>query len=204
MTAKHRLRKSTAVKRKRARPKKQREESFDRSEELPDMDAELGLGKSYDVERKRSHYTRRGTYTPAVANERCWLVYITPSLTIIVALGRRRYSYHRCVDCGKKGLQDAEGKYCCAEHPDAETKETYRLRVLLRQGGIIIICGSLLSTRSRSQFWVFLQFSALEYDRRKGVAWGVSGMKWYMTVEKTQGPYTNYTIESMDPAGYFY
>ena len=29
-----------------------------------------------------------------------------------------------------------KGKNCCVEHPDAETKETYRLRVLLRQGGI--------------------------------------------------------------------
>ena len=50
----------------------------------------------------------------------------------IVALGRRRYSYHRCVECGKKGLQDAEEKYGCVEHPEAETKQTYRLRVLLQ------------------------------------------------------------------------
>ena len=47
-------------------------------------------------------------------------------------------------------------------------------------------------------------FIALDYDGRKIVAWGVSGMKCYMTIEKTQGIYTNYTIESMEPAGYFY
>ena len=47
-------------------------------------------------------------------------------------------------------------------------------------------------------------FSALDDDGRKRVGCGVSGMKCYMTVEKTQGTYTNYTIESMEPAGYFY
>ena len=47
------------------------------------------------------------------------------------------------------------------------------------------------------------KFSALNDDGRKGVAWGVSGMKCYMTVEKSQGTYTNYTIQSMEPAGYF-
>ena len=48
------------------------------------------------------------------------------------------------------------------------------------------------------------KFSALDDDGRKRVAWGVSGMNCYMTVEKTQGTYTNYTIESIEPAGYFY
>ena len=40
--------------------------------------------------------------------------------------------------------------------------------------------------------------SALDDDGRKRVAWGVSGMNCYMTVEKTQGTYINYTIESMN------
>ena len=48
------------------------------------------------------------------------------------------------------------------------------------------------------------KFSALDDDGRKRAAWGVSGLKYYMTVEKTQGTYTNYTIESMELAGYFY
>ena len=45
--------------------------------------------------------------------------------------------------------------------------------------------------------------SALDVDGRKRVALGVSGMNCYMTVEKTQGTYTNYTIESMERARYF-
>ena len=50
---------------------------------------------------------------------------------------------------------------------------------------------------------VSVKFSALDDDGRKRVAWGVSGMNCYMTVEKTQGTYTNYTIESMEGAIYF-
>ena len=50
------LGKSTAVKRKRGRPKKQTEASFGRSAEVPDMCAVHGLGKSSEsttVKRKR-------------------------------------------------------------------------------------------------------------------------------------------------------
>ena len=53
MTAEHGLGKSTAVKRKSGRPKKQTD--FGRSEELPDMRAEHGFGKSSEsttVKRK--------------------------------------------------------------------------------------------------------------------------------------------------------
>ena len=56
VTAEHSLGKSTAVKRKRGRPKKQTEASFVRSAELPDMYAVHGLGKSSEsitVKRKR-------------------------------------------------------------------------------------------------------------------------------------------------------
>ena len=56
MTAEHSLGKSTVVKRKRGRPKKQTEASFARSAELPDMCAVHGLGKSSEsitVKRKR-------------------------------------------------------------------------------------------------------------------------------------------------------
>ena len=48
------------------------------------------------------------------------------------------------------------------------------------------------------------KFSAFDDDGRKRVAGGVSGMKCYMTIEKTQGINTNYTVESMEPAGYFH
>ena len=53
VTAEHSLGKSTAVKRKRGRPKK--ETDYGRSEELPDMCAEHGFGKSSEsttVKRK--------------------------------------------------------------------------------------------------------------------------------------------------------
>ena len=48
------------------------------------------------------------------------------------------------------------------------------------------------------------KFSAFDDDGRKRVVGEVSGMKCYMTIEKTHGVYTNYTVESMEPAGYFY
>ena len=49
---------------------------------------------------------------------------IKPSVTI-VAQGRCRYSYHRCVECGKssriqRGLQNSERKYGCVQHPEEE------------------------------------------------------------------------------------
>ena len=48
------------------------------------------------------------------------------------------------------------------------------------------------------------KFSAFDDDGRKIIARGVSGMKCCMTIEKTHGVYTNYTVESTEPAGYFY
>ena len=128
---------------------------------------------------------------------------IKPSVTI-VALDGRRYSYHRCVECGKKGLRDAEGKYGCVEHPEAETKQTYRLRVLLRQGDLNMWVTAFDKVAESILGISVKKFSALDDDGRKRVAWGVSGMKCYMTVEKTQGKYTNYTIESMKRARYLY
>ncbi len=125
---------STTVKRKRGRPKKQTEASFGRSEELPDMCAEHGLEKSSDVERKRIRLGEVLTLQQLLTKGAGWFT-IKPSVTI-VALGRRRYPYHRCLECGKKGLRDAEEKYSCVDHPEAETKQTYRLPVLLRRGDL--------------------------------------------------------------------
>ena len=47
------------------------------------------------------------------------------------------------------------------------------------------------------------KLNALDDDGRKRDAWGVIGMNCYMIVEKTQGTYKNYTIESMERARYF-
>ena len=41
------------------------------------------------------------------------------------------------------------------------------------------------------------KFNAFDYDGRKRVAWGLCGIKCYMTIEKAQGVYTNYTFKSM-------
>ena len=176
---------STTVKRKRGRPKKQTESSFGRSEELPDMCVKHGLGKSSDVERKRFRLGEVLTLQQLLTKGVGWFT-IKPSVTI-VALGRRRYSYHRCVECGKKGLKNAEGKYRCVEHPEAETKQTNCLRVLIRQGDLNMwvtafdkVAESILGVSVK-------KFSALDDDGRKRVAWGVSGMNCYMTVEKTKG-----------------
>ena len=193
---------STTVKRKRGRPKKQTEASFGRSEELPDMCAEHGLGKSSDVERKRIRLGEVLTLQQLLTKGVGWFT-IKQSVTI-VALGRRRYSYHRCIECGKKGLQDAEGTYSCVEHPEAETKQTYRLRVLLRQGDLNMWVTAFNKVAESILCVSVKKFSALDDDGRKRVAGGVSAMKCYISVEKTQGTYTNYTIESMEPVGYFF
>ena len=157
--------------------------------------------ESSDVEQKRIRLGEVLTLQQLLTKGVGWFT-IKPSVTI-VALGRRRYSYHPCVGCGKKELRDAEGKYSCVDHPEVETKQTYRLQVLLRQGYLNMwvtafdkVAESILGVSVK-------KFSALDDDGRKRVAWGVSGMNCYMTVEKTQGTYTNYTIESMERARYF-
>ena len=128
---------------------------------------------------------------------------IKPAVTI-VALGRRRNAYHRCVDCWKKGVHNREGKYVCVEHPEAETEEIYRLRVLLRQADLNMWVTAFDEVAEAIIGITVKTFSAFDDDGRKRVAGGVSGMKCYMTIEKTQGVYTNYTVESMEPDGYFY
>ena len=149
------------------------------------MCADRGLGKCSDVERKRIRLGEVLTLQQLLTEGDGWFT-IKPSETI-VALGRRRYSYHRCVECEKKGLQDAEGKYDCIEYPEAETKQTYGLRVLLRQGDFNMWVTA-FDEFAKSILGVSVKkFSALDDDGRKSVAWVVCGMKFYMTVEKTQG-----------------
>ena len=215
VTAEHSLRKGAVVKRKRGRPKKQTEASSGGSEgdvltlpeltkrRLSDMCDDLGrLGKSSDVEQKRCRLGEVLTLQELLTEGVGWFT-IKPAVTI-VALGRRRYSYHRCVDCWKKGVQNIEGKYCCVDHPEAETEEIYRLRVLLRQGYLNMWVTAFDEVAEVILGVTVKTFSAFDDDGRKRVAGGVSGMKCYMIIEKTHGVYTNYTVESMEPAGYFY
>ena len=160
------------------------------------------LGKSSNVEQKRSRLGEVLTLQELQTEGVGWFT-IKPAATI-VALGRRRYWYHRCVDCWKKGVQNTEGKYCCVDRPEAETEEIDRLRVLLRQGDLNMWVTAFDEVAEAILGITVKKFSALDDDGRKRVAGGVSWMNCYMTIEKTQGVYTNYTVESMEPAGYFY
>ena len=160
------------------------------------------LGKGSNVKRKRSRLEQVLTLQELLTVGVGWFT-IKPAVTI-VALGRRQYSYHRCVDCWKKGLQNTEGKYCCVQHPQAETEEIYRLRVLLRQGDLNTWVTAFDAFAEEIVGITVKNFSAFNDDGRKRFVREVSGMKYYMTIEKTQGVYKNYTVDSMAPIGYFY
>ena len=203
VTAEHSLGKSTAVRRKQGRPKKQTEASLGGREGLSDMCDELCLlGKSSDIEQKRSRLGQVLTLQELLTEGVGWFI-IKPAVTI-VALGMHRYSYHRCVDCWKKGVQNTEGKYCCVQHPEAETEEIYRLRVLLSQGDLNMWVTAFDEVTEEIVGITVKKFSAFDDDGRKRFVREVSGRKCYMTIGKTQGIYTNYTIDSMEPAIYIY
>ena len=94
VTAEHSLGKGAAVRRKRGRPKKQRETSLGGSEltkrRLSDICDDLSrLGKSSDVEQKRSRLGELLTLQELLTGGVGWFS-IKPAVTI-VALGRRRY-----------------------------------------------------------------------------------------------------------------
>ena len=47
------------------------------------------------------------------------------------------------------------------------------------------------------------EFHAFDDEGQKRIAWGVRGMKCNMTIGKTVGEvYTNYTVQSVEFAGY--
>ena len=198
VTAENPVGQSVAGKRKRGGPKKATEASLGGREGLSDMCD----GKSSDVERKRSRLGQILTLQELLtASVGCFT--IKPAVTI-VALSRRRYSYHRCVDCWEKAVQNTEGKYCCVQHPEKETEEMYRLRVLLRQGDLNMWVTAFDEVAEEIVGITVKKFSAFDDDGRKRFVRGVSAMKCYMTIEKSQGVYTNYTVDSMEPAGYSY
>ena len=119
---------------------------------------------------------------------------IKPAVTI-AAVGRHRFAYHSCIVCRKKTNQNTEG---CAQHPDADIKARYCLRIQLKQDDISMwvtafanIAESLLGVRVED-------FEALDDDQRRTVVWPVIGMQYNMTMRKTVGGmYTNYTVESV-------
>ena len=143
----HTLGSRAVVKRKRGRPSKQTEARFGESSELLNTAAEHSLRKRASVtasscEQQRGGYNEVRESTDGVGITLDELRKTDsgrftkkPPVTI-ASVGRRRYRYHRCVECGKKAIQDTEGEYGCVQHPDPDTKATYRLRVLLKHEDI--------------------------------------------------------------------
>ena len=199
--------KSVAVKRKRGRPTKQTRAKVDETAETASTSAEHNCGKSSAV--KRGKHTKPMSTTDAKAftleelkkEDGGWFT-IKPALTI-TALCRDRYSYHRCVDCRMRALPNGEGGYGCAQHPVAKTKEIYRVRVLLRQEDLNMWVTAFADVAELLMGVSVEEFSAFNDEGRKRIAWGLRGTKCNMTITKTVGEmYTNYTVESMQFAGY--
>ena len=127
---------------------------------------------------------------------------IKPAVTI-VALCWDRYSYHRCVECRMRALPNAEGKYGCAQHPTAKTKEIYCLRILLRQDDLNMWVTAFADVAELITGVSVEEFHAFDHVGRKIIAWGVRGLKCNMTIGKTVGAmYTNYTVQIVEFAGY--
>ena len=126
---------------------------------------------------------------------------ILPPVTI-AAVGRHRFAYHSCMVCRKKTNQNTEGKYGCDQHPDADIKARYCLRIQLKQDdeddsmwvtAFDDIAESLLGVSVED-------FETLGDDQRRTVVWPAIGMQYNMTMRKTVGGvYTNYTVESVHP-----
>ena len=169
VTAEHSLGKGAVVQRKRGRPKKQTEASLGGSKgdvltlpeltkrRLSDMCDDLGrLGKSSDVEQKRRRLGEVLTLQELLTEGVGWFT-IKPTVTI-VALGRRRYSYHRCVDCWKKGSRTQKEKIVALITLKQRQQKTTACEFFYAKE--TLTCGLLLSTRSPRQFWALLSNSS--------------------------------------------
>ena len=126
---------------------------------------------------------------------------IKPTVTI-ASVGRHRFAYHSCMVCRKKTNQNIKGKYGCAQHPDADTKARYCLRIQLKQDDISI-WSSAFHDVAESLLGVSVEdFEELNDDGRKTVVFPAIGMQYNMTIGKTVGAmYTNYTIKSVKLPG---
>ena len=194
---------SVAVKRKRGRPAKQTTMKLDETVQTASTSAENSCGKSSAAKPGRHTQPMLTTVTleELQKGNGGWFT-IKPAVTI-AALCRDRYSYHRCVECRLRALPNAEGKNGCTQHPDAKTKEIYCLRILLRQEDLNMWVTAFAAVAELIMGVSVEEFHAFDDDGRKRVAWGVRGMKCNMTIEKTVGAvYTNYTVESVEFAGY--
>ena len=131
--AKNHVGQSVTIKRKRGRPAKQTTVKLDETVETASTSAEQSCGKSSAA--KRGRHTKpmltAVTLEESQKGDGGWFT-LNPTVTM-AALCQDRYSYHRCVDCRLSALPNAEGKYGCAQHPVAKTKEIYCLNILPRQ-----------------------------------------------------------------------
>ena len=195
---------SVVVKRKRGRPAKQTTVKLDETVETASTSADHSCVKSSAAKRGRRSKpmltatikARAVTLEDLQKADGGWFT-IKPAVTI-VALCWDRYSYHRCVECRMGALSNAEGKYGCAQHPTAKTKEIYCLRILLRHDWVTAFAdvAELITGVSVEEFHAF------DHVGRKRIAWGVRGMKCNMTIGKTVGEmYTNYTVQIVEFAG---
>ena len=187
------------VKRKRARPSKQTEARFDESTTENNL-AKLAKVTESSSEQQRGGYNEARETGMVITFDELQKggvgsFTIKPAVTV-AAVGRHRFAYHSCMVCRKKTNQNTEGKYGCAQHPDADTKARYCLRILLKQDDI-----SMWSTAfhdvAESILGVSVEdFEALGDDGRKTVVRSMDGVQCNMTIGKTVGAmYTNYTVE---------
>ena len=123
------------------------------------------------------------------------------STVTIAHVDLRRYLYRRCVECRKKAIQNAEGKYCCVEHPEADTKQTYCLRVLLKQDEICTWSTAFDDVAELIMGIPVEDFDALNDVGKKTIIRHTIDTKYNVTITKQIGRHTNYIVKSMQPAG---
>ena len=125
---------------------------------------------------------------------------IQPAVTI-TAVGRHRFAYHNCVECGLRALPNSEG-YGCAQHPTSKTKARYCLRIQLKQDDIFMWSTAFHDVAESILGVSVKDFEELNDDGRKTVVFPAIGMQYNMTIGKNVGAmYTNYTIKSVKLPG---
>ena len=120
------------------------------------------IWKSSDVERKRSRLGQVLTLQELLTEGVGW--FTTKPAVTIVALGRRQYSYHRCVDCrlsivGRKGSRTQKENIVVFKTLKQSRKKSTACEFYYDKE--TLTCGSLLSTKSPRKLWVLLSKSSV-------------------------------------------
>ena len=159
------------------------------------------LASIFDRQQRSSQHSTRGCWITATITMSSTVTLeelqasgggsftILPPVTI-AAVGWHRFAYHSCMVCRKK--PNPEG---CAQHPDADIKARYCLRIQLKQDDISMWVTAFANIAESILGVSVEDFEALDDDQRKTVVFPAIGMKCNMTMRKTVGGvYTNYTI----------